>query len=82
MLRYTPDELQKKLLNERSFQEQFQKEIGRSLERLSLAMAERNADVPLTWDSVKGRWMKPPRILLFAWCTSIPEKLWYGPAVR
>jgi len=60
ILRYTPDELQKKLLNERSFQEQFQKEIGRSLERLSLALAEQNADVPLTWDSGKGRWMKPP----------------------
>jgi hypothetical protein len=60
ILRFTPDELQKKLLNESAFQEQFQKEIGRSLERLSLAAAEQNADVPLTWDQGKGRWLKPP----------------------
>jgi hypothetical protein len=60
ILRYTPDELQKKLLNERNFQEQFLREIGRSFERLTLAEAEQNADEPLTWDQGKGRWLKPP----------------------
>jgi hypothetical protein len=60
ILRYTADQLQKKLLDEPVFQQQFQKEIGRSLERLSLAMAEQKADIQLTWDAEKGRWIKPP----------------------
>ena len=60
ILRYTPEQLQKKLLNDRSFQEEFRKEIGRSLERLSLANAEQNADIPLTWEPNLSRWVKPP----------------------
>jgi hypothetical protein len=59
ILRYTPDQLQKKLLNDSSFKEQFQKEIGRSRERLVLAASEQNADVPLTWDQGIGRWLMP-----------------------
>jgi hypothetical protein len=59
ILRYTPEQLQDKLLNDKTFQLQYVKEIGRSLERLSLALAEQKADVPLTWDQSKGRWLKP-----------------------
>lgn len=60
ILRYTADQLQKKLIDQVIFQEDFEKEIGRSLERLSLAMAEQNADIELTWDPGRRRWIKPP----------------------
>jgi hypothetical protein len=60
ILRYTAEELQKKLLNDKSFREQFLKEIGRSLERINYAANEQNPDVPLTWDQTNGRWLKPP----------------------
>jgi hypothetical protein len=60
ILRYTPDQLQRKLLDGGNFKEQFEQEIGRSLERLTLAANEQKPDVQLTWDQSRGRWLRPP----------------------
>jgi hypothetical protein len=60
ILRYTPADLQSRF-SIAAFREAFRKEIDRSAERLLLAEAERNADVPFRWDQRLGKWIHIPQ---------------------